>query len=284
MNNERFTFASAHLRPMFIKIWFAAFVLALGATFYLHTEIKSHTAYDWLERQVALLDQFASNDFIVEIIPLATGNRLTNSVTIFHSDASAVEHSSVLGSTTGETNESENNEPTHQTFPSGTVAGSYISVVNTPQHPGSGMTAGEIDRLVMQNIQSIIDAGWLNQVTVHRSGGGGSTTINNITNGVSAIGDAITSATQGSILFGGADGVLAQNNANFFWDDTNNRLGIGTNTPASKLHIAVAPDTTANYGLLSLGNGSFDGSTAGFFNGSSSGTAIAVLCTGQKQC
>ena len=52
-----------------------------------------------------------------------------------------------------------------------------------------------------------------------------------------AIGQTITSATQGSVLFAGASGVLQQDNANFFWDDTNNRLGIGTTTPENDLHI-----------------------------------------------
>jgi hypothetical protein len=44
--------------------------------------------------------------------------------------------------------------------------------------------------------------------------------------------------TLGSILFAGTSGALSQDNANFFWDDTNKRLGIGTVTPADKLEIA----------------------------------------------
>jgi hypothetical protein len=52
-----------------------------------------------------------------------------------------------------------------------------------------------------------------------------------------AIGGAITSATAGSVLFAGASGVLAQDNANLFWDDTNNRLGIGTATPTTRLDV-----------------------------------------------
>jgi hypothetical protein len=42
----------------------------------------------------------------------------------------------------------------------------------------------------------------------------------------------INTLTSGSILFGGASGLLAQDNANLFWDDTNNRLGIGTTAPS----------------------------------------------------
>jgi hypothetical protein len=59
------------------------------------------------------------------------------------------------------------------------------------------------------------------------SGGGGSM----------AIGGSITSATAGSVLFAGTSGVLQQNNANFFWDNTNNRLGIGTATPTNNIDI-----------------------------------------------
>lgn len=49
---------------------------------------------------------------------------------------------------------------------------------------------------------------------------------------------AFSSLTQGSVPFIGTSGILAQNNANFFWDATNARLGIGTSAPASSLHIA----------------------------------------------
>jgi hypothetical protein len=52
-----------------------------------------------------------------------------------------------------------------------------------------------------------------------------------VSGGGMAIGGSITSATAGSILFAGTSGVLAQDNSNLFWDDSNNRLGIGTNVP-----------------------------------------------------
>jgi len=42
---------------------------------------------------------------------------------------------------------------------------------------------------------------------------------------------------QGSIVFANASGNLAEDNANFFWDDSTNRLGIGTASPAFPFHI-----------------------------------------------
>jgi hypothetical protein len=46
-----------------------------------------------------------------------------------------------------------------------------------------------------------------------------------------------TTLTTGSIVFAGASGVYSQDNANLFWDDTNNRLGIGTSTPTEPLSV-----------------------------------------------
>jgi hypothetical protein len=41
----------------------------------------------------------------------------------------------------------------------------------------------------------------------------------------------------GSVLFVGTSGQISEDNSQLFWDDTNNRQGIGTNTPSSKLQI-----------------------------------------------
>ena len=46
----------------------------------------------------------------------------------------------------------------------------------------------------------------------------------------------LPSLTSGSVLFSNGS-TIAQDNANFFWDDTNNRLGIGTSSPSSILHL-----------------------------------------------
>ena len=47
----------------------------------------------------------------------------------------------------------------------------------------------------------------------------------------------VTPFTAGSVVFSGAGGTYAQDNANLFWDDTNNRLGIGTSVPDNFLSV-----------------------------------------------
>ena len=47
-----------------------------------------------------------------------------------------------------------------------------------------------------------------------------------------------TAFTAGSVVFAGASGVYSQDNASLFFDNTNDRLGIGTSSPAQKLTIA----------------------------------------------
>ncbi len=82
--------------------------------------------------------------------------------------------------------------------------------------------------------------------------------------------------TAGALPYVSSSGTLNQDATNLFWDVTNHRLGIGTSSPVSRLHVAVAPTASANYGLVSLGSGAFDGSTSGFFAGSSNGTVHAI--------
>ncbi len=85
-----------------------------------------------------------------------------------------------------------------------------------------------------------------------------------------AIGATLTSATAGSVLFAGAAGILAQDNAGLFWDATNRRLGINTNTPTQKLDIAsgginysfVANATAPSAALVVTGTGNL---TAGAY-------------------
>ncbi|MFS4494796.1 hypothetical protein [Maribacter sp. 2308TA10-17] len=49
--------------------------------------------------------------------------------------------------------------------------------------------------------------------------------------------------TIGSIFFAGTDGTPTEDNPQLFWDNTNNRLGVGTNSPTNKLEVAGATRT-----------------------------------------
>jgi hypothetical protein len=54
-----------------------------------------------------------------------------------------------------------------------------------------------------------------------------------------------TTFTAGSVVFAGASGIYSQDNANFFWDDANNRLGIGTATPSTTLDVVGILNTNS---------------------------------------
>lgn len=49
-----------------------------------------------------------------------------------------------------------------------------------------------------------------------------------------------TGFTQGSVIFAGSGGTLSQNNTQFFWDNTNYRLGIGTTTPRAAIDLGTS--------------------------------------------
>lgn len=62
------------------------------------------------------------------------------------------------------------------------------------------------------------------------------------------------SYTQGSILFGDTDGSIAQDNANLFFDNTNDRLGIGVNSSlGAKLQVRAGVGETIFLGENSSG-------------------------------
>lgn len=50
------------------------------------------------------------------------------------------------------------------------------------------------------------------------------------------IGDAVTGGTTGSILFVGSGPILSQDNANLFWNNTTNRLAVGSTSPIAGIH------------------------------------------------
>jgi hypothetical protein len=66
-------------------------------------------------------------------------------------------------------------------------------------------------------------------------------------NGTARIqGNLTTNLTAGSVPFIGTSGLLSQNNASLFWDNTNGRLGIGTNAPTVRTHIVYSDNIFLN--------------------------------------
>lgn len=58
------------------------------------------------------------------------------------------------------------------------------------------------------------------------------------TSGTASTTDQVFSAMSvNSVLFAGTDGKLTQDNANFYWNNSSNRLGIGTTSPATALDV-----------------------------------------------
>ena len=62
-----------------------------------------------------------------------------------------------------------------------------------------------------------------------------------------------TAFTAGSAIFAGASGVYTQNNAKYFWDNTNYRLGLNTATPITTLTVVSATQTTTPSAALPAG-------------------------------
>jgi Protein of unknown function (DUF1554) len=75
--------------------------------------------------------------------------------------------------------------------------------------------------------------------------------------GSMAIGSAVTSGTQGSVLFV-SGGDLAQDHWNLFWDETNHYLGIGNSSPNALLDIGVG-GSQGKAGTMRL-----EGATSGY--------------------
>jgi hypothetical protein len=63
----------------------------------------------------------------------------------------------------------------------------------------------------------------------------------------------LPSLTSGSVLFSNGT-TIAQDNANFFWDDTNNRLGIGTASPAYGIDVNGTARVSGTFNNLTITN------------------------------
>ena len=91
----------------------------------------------------------------------------------------------------------------------------------------------------------------------------------------SPVGGAGNLTTVGSVPYVSASGILNQDAGQFVWDATNNRLGIGTATPSTPLHV----QTTTGYGLRLTGAGIYGGSDSN--NGA--GINLSYNAVGNRQ-
>jgi hypothetical protein len=88
---------------------------------------------------------------------------------------------------------------------------------------------------------------------------------------------ALSGLTAGSVTFSGTSGLISQDNANFFWDSTNHRLGLGNTGPTKLLsvgsgsqftvdtsgNVVIAGTVTQNSGNVTIaGNIGFFGASA----------------------
>ena len=116
------------------------------------------------------------------------------------------------------------------------VSGADLTVNNASiQAPGSGHVMGT----------NGVDA---NVLTIEGANGGATELDVNGDINVSG-GIVIGSITQGSVLFAGLGNQIDDDNANFFWDDANNRLGIGNNAPAQPLDVTGRVNSTESYDI-----------------------------------
>lgn len=100
----------------------------------------------------------------------------------------------------------------------------------------------------------------------------------------------LSSMTLGSVLFAGTGGVVSQDNSNLFWDDTNNKLGVGTISPTARVEVHNANDTTQEPLHIYNDNGTiafqFDTTSAGSgllgINDSTGTRAVQIYATGSS--
>jgi hypothetical protein len=105
-----------------------------------------------------------------------------------------------------------------------------------------------------------------------------------------------TALTTGSVPFIGASGALTQDNDNLFWDDSNNRLGIGTKLPTIALDvfgsgiIGRLNGTSTNNAFLGFGSAGTNRWSIGnvqsdhrfrIYNEATTSELVSVLSTGE---
>ena len=103
------------------------------------------------------------------------------------------------------------------------------------------------------------------------------------TNTYTAIAGKFTlpSLTSGSVLFSNGT-TITQKNANFFWDNTNNRLGLGTTSPANAFDVVRGTAGAMGRGTFESGSFSFNGDAkVGIYTSSATSTDGAGIAFAQ---
>lgn len=107
----------------------------------------------------------------------------------------------------------------------------------------------------------------INQPTTNNGGTAGSIVINTT---------LVTGGTPGSVLFVGSDTTLAQDNSNFFWDDTNNRLGINTTGNIYNFYPLTVGSSTKNFANSMVG---FSGTLNAYLQVSAQNYSAGILAS-----
>lgn len=106
---------------------------------------------------------------------------------------------------------------------SGGVAWAVVQSLNS--QTGNTQTFGNDSNITINSANDVHSLGWNGHLPISRGGTGSG------------------SFTTGSILFA-LGSSISQDNSNLFWDDTNNRLGVGTSTPTETLEVNGVVKTT----------------------------------------
>lgn len=95
-----------------------------------------------------------------------------------------------------------------------------------------------------------------------------------------AIGDAVGSATPGSVLFADTSGNLGEDNPNFFWNVVDKLLGVGTNAPLARIHAdgQTAASSDINKPSKTVDNSNYnDFGLNGYYTGTTNDTWIVQI-------
>lgn len=231
------------LRTGFLRAWLFTAVKVL----FIFALMSGMNISGKIEENIGLLDQLIRNDFgVAQYVPPVRDNLASKATKVVNFEEGPLEPRGPAlepGSVAGEVTESNPFYPTNKNN-QGKVAGDNSVAINTTTQNGQQSLEDYIDQVVRYNLVNAIAARFIlpgtgdlsdgclqidsnNVVTTRgsRCGGGGGGSSGG--GGSLAIGSAVTSSTDNSVLFVGTGGVLAQDNTNFAFDDTTDALTVG---------------------------------------------------------